>query len=479
MSATEQRTARPLRARPAPVDRPPAGPRRALAVRAVASLTLAGAIIAVGLAVLSGGEPYTLHLEFLNAGRVVEGGEVQIAGVKVGSISGIGLTPNGLADVTISIGDSADVPLHRGTRAAIREVGAATIANNFVALSPGPSNQPALTSGATLAPTQTTGIVDLDAVLDAFTPSVRSSMQGLIANAAHVFAGSGSRYFNGMLLQLDPALAQLDGLSQQLGSDQANLGGLVSTATRAATAIASRASDLRSAVGHTAMALGAIAGEQNVLADALTRAPSVLQQGRGTLVDLTTALTALRPTLREVPPAAGPLGEFLGLLRPTLRRATPVLAQLRAQLPGLRSSLAGFSTLERPADSGLHATATGLQAANPILRGMRFYGSDFIVGILNGFVSIFSGNYDKAGHYGHASFSQSPLLLPGGALGSAIPNLSGISGLSPALFNIRTHLLSRCPGGASPPAPDGSSPWIPDKSLCNPADDIPISVDQP
>lgn len=450
-----------------------------LKARGLAAAALVSGLLAVSLVILTGGNSYTLHLQFLNAGGLVEGGEVQVAGVKVGSITGIGLTPNATADVTISIDNSADIPLHRGTRAAIRQVGAATIANNFIDIHPGPTNEPALPNGATLPPTQTAGIVDLDAVFDSMTPAVRSNLQRLIAESSQVFAGSGSRDFAEMLIELDPALAQVNGLTSQLASDQANLGHLISTATEAATAIASRSTELRSSVGNVARALAMVAEQRGALADVLVRAPSVLAQGGHTIRDLVGALRALRPTLREIPPAAGPAGRFLTLLAPVARETTPVVSNLRAQLPGLEAALAGFPTLKPKAVTGLGAAATALHASNPILRGLRLYSSDFVLGIFNGLFAIPSGNYDKAGHYAHAEFAQSPQLLPGGTLASILPNLSGLSALTPALFGIRTHLVARCPGGANPPAPDGSSPWIPDPSLCNPAEDVPANVDQP
>jgi hypothetical protein len=40
----------------------------------------------------------------------------------------------------------------------------------------------------------------------------------------------------------------------------------------------------------------------------------------------------------------------------------------------------------------------------------------------------------------------------------------------PNLVGYRTGVDARCPGAAVEPAPDGSNPWIPDPSLCDPKD---------
>ncbi|MGE4428571.1 MAG: hypothetical protein AB7G37_19120, partial [Solirubrobacteraceae bacterium] len=51
--------------------------------------------------------------------------------------------------------------------------------------------------------------------------------------------------------------------------------------------------------------------------------------------------------------------------------------------------------------------------------------------------------------------------------------------LLPDLFALRTGLTRRCPGGNAPPAPDGSSPWVPDEALCDPRHNTPADVSRP
>jgi phospholipid/cholesterol/gamma-HCH transport system substrate-binding protein len=84
-----------------------------------------------------------------------------VAGRNVGSISGIGLTPDGEANITLSIDDPSLTPLHLGTRADIRAVGQGTITNNYVLLYPGANTRPTIPSGSVLPLTQTTGIVPI------------------------------------------------------------------------------------------------------------------------------------------------------------------------------------------------------------------------------------------------------------------------------------------------------------------------------
>jgi hypothetical protein len=201
----------------------------------------------------------------------------------------------------------------------------------------------------------------------------------------------------------------------------------------------------------------------------------VLDQARATLADAGTALTALRPALRDVVPTAAPLRDFLLRVTSVLPVATPVVAQLRGQLPGLRSSLAGLSPLEPLAVRALKSAATALKNVRPIVRAARFYGADFVLGILNGLVGAGSYNYSRWGHYERLDFIQPPQTAVSGLGANLLPSVP----LLPGIINIKTRLLRRCPGGNVPPAIDGPSPWIPDPTLCTPSQDIPASVNQP
>jgi phospholipid/cholesterol/gamma-HCH transport system substrate-binding protein len=425
--------------------------------------------------VLLNGSSYTIHAHFINASGLVDGGLVEVAGRKVGTVSGVSVTANGEADVTLSIDDRSITPLHQGTRASVRALGQAGITNHFVDLAPGADTAPVLPTGSSLSTEQTTSMVSLDAVLNAFGPASRAHLDQLIANSAQVFAGSSSRYFNRMLAKLDPALAEVAGLTGELAQDRTAIAQLIATGNQAAGAIASRSGDLQAAVANTARSLEAIASQRAALADVLSRAPSVLDQADGTLADVGTALTALRPALRDVVPTTPPLQGFLSRVANVLPRATPVVAQLRSQLPGLGSSLAGLAPLKAIAVRALNSAATALEVSRPIVRAARFYGSDFVLGILGGLVGAGAWNYSRWGHYERIDFIQPPQTAFGGPGSSLLQS----GPLLPGIIDIKTHLFRRCPGGNVPPAIDGSTPWVPDPRLCTPSQDIPAAVNQP
>jgi phospholipid/cholesterol/gamma-HCH transport system substrate-binding protein len=445
-----------------------------IARRLIAAAALAAAVVLIAV-VFFGGTSLTLNVQFTNAGQLVKGGAVQIAGRKVGAIQAISLTPDGLADVQIKVDDGAVLPLHAGTRASIRAVGQAGVANRFVDLDPGPPQAARLRDGAELSLSQTTGIVDLDAVLDSLDKPARTDLQHLIRGSAEIYAGSGAPAFNAMLGKLNPAVGQLQRATGELAYSRRSLDTLIDTAATSARAIASRRADLRDAVANTATSLAALADQDTAISDALTRAPGVLRQAQGTLAGVDDAVAELAPTLRAIPPAAVPLGQFLRQTQSTLHTATPVIADLRNQLPGLQRALLGFPALQAPAVTALQSTARASRAARHIVRGIRIYGSDFILGVFNGLAGIATGNYNRTGHYARLEFVQNLQTLFGGAFANVLPSRP----LADGIINVRTHLDARCPGGNAPPSADGSSPWIPDTGLCDPGDDMPESVNQP
>jgi ABC-type transporter Mla subunit MlaD len=299
-------------------------------------------------------------------------------------------------------------------------------------------------------------------------------VQRLIRESAHVYAGSGARDFNQMLGGLAPALAELNGFAGELAADRTQLAQVIRSGATAASAIASRRPDLTAAVSNTATSLQAIANERAPLADAFARTPAVLDQARTTLADAATAVTALRPALRDVVATAPSLRGFVQRVDAVLPAATPVVAQLRGELPGVDRSLAGLRTLAPIADPALRSAGRALDVARPIVRVARFYGSDLLLGVFAGLAGIATANYDQWGHYARLEFTQPYQTSLGGPFSGLLAKP-----LLPSLFNLRTRLTRRCPGGNTPPAIDGSSPWVPDAAICDPSENVPASVNTP
>jgi phospholipid/cholesterol/gamma-HCH transport system substrate-binding protein len=367
-------------------------------VRAAAVAALVAGLAAVAVVLLGGGPgSYEVRARFLDAGQLVEGNVVEVAGQRVGKIEELALTGDGRAEVRLRITDERFVPLHRGTRMTIRTVGLSGVANRYIDITPGSGRQPAIASGGVLGTEATQGIVDLDMVLNAFGPAVRKDIRTLLVASAQGLDGNAPSV-NRLLEYLNPAVAQGRALVEDVTADQAAVDRLLRSGAVVATALAGRRSDLERGVAGAATALEAVAGERAALGRGLRRAPGVLARGRRTLRGLDATLQAVRPALREARPVAPRLATTLRRFGPVARDARPVVGDLRrlaAPTRGLLGALPGLADDGVPA---LRSATSALAAAQPVLSGLRPYTLDILHGLIIAPGNA-TGSYDANGSY--------------------------------------------------------------------------------
>ena len=439
--------------------------------RLLAPLALLTALVVVVVVLVSSKSAYVLHAQFSDAGQLVAGDLVTVAGHQVGAVGAINLTNNGLADVQLNITDSSLTPLRRGTIATIGQISLTGVANRFVGLSPGTGSP--LPSGSVLPLDQTRGIVDLDTLLNTFTPRVRSSVEGLLRSGAYLVAQPTASQFNRSLLYSNPALTESTQLEHELVANRTALDGLISATGRLSGALAAHSQQLSGAVHETAGVLREIASERSALADSISRAPAVLSQSTRVLTHLGGTLNVLDPVLVHLRPAAVRLSALLRAVLPAAANEVPTIQALRRLLPGAEAALEAFPAVERVATPAVESLTTLLRVISPSLSALRPFGPDVVAGFFNGVGGATGGSYDANGHYLHGE-----LTVQGGgsSLTGLLNLLLGRPGPLGPFNGERTGLLSPCPGGGGPPAADKSNPWnFPDvlpgaPTVCNPKD---------
>jgi phospholipid/cholesterol/gamma-HCH transport system substrate-binding protein len=440
--------------------------------RSAVTAALVLVVLVVAVILFAGGGGHTLYAEFTDAGQLVNGDLVTVAGHQVGSVGSISLTPDGLAKVKMSIDDSI-WPIHEGTRAEIRQLSLTGVANRFIGLSLVDTG-PTIGEGGTIGVQDTKGIVDLDVFLDTLTPQVRRSLSQIIKTGAYTFSGPTPKQTNQGLRYFNPALSQTTELGRQVVADRYALERLLSSTADVATALNNRSSDLTGAVTSTAAWLREVASQRAALQDQLVRAPGVLGQARAVLADTSYALGVLNPMLRDLQPVAPKLAGFLAHVSPAVHGLVPTIRGVQALVAPAESALTGFRTTERKATPAVNGLPAALVPVTPILAGLRPYVPDQVQGFFTGVGGNTGGYYDANGHYARIA----PIIAPGG---SSLAGLLGLLGnplaVLPNLSGGYKGKIAPCPGGGGPPSADGSMPWTsPDTlpatgTLCNPADD--------
>jgi phospholipid/cholesterol/gamma-HCH transport system substrate-binding protein len=230
-------------------------------------------------------------------------------------------------------------------------------------------------------------------------------------------------------------------------------------------ALDARRGDLDGAVDNFAAVLETIASRRAALADILGRTTTVLDQLKVTFGGLRRTLPTVAAAFKTALPDAKPLVGLLRRVTPATNDLLPTLADLRAQLPDLRTTLAGLPQVAAFGVPALQSATTAIRGLTPIFTGLRPYTLDWMAGAVTLIGSVQYAYYDALGHYARETILGGQESLTG--LASLIPQIHVPSPTAPVY---RTGLLARCPGSAAAPAPDHSSPWIPDPKICSPQD---------
>ncbi len=442
------------------VGQPRASRARILAVAALGFVVL---IVAYLLFAGTGGANY--KLEFVEADQLVKGDQVQVGGVPVGSVTNIQLAHDFKAIVTIHV-DSSLVPLHHGTVAQVRVPSLSSVANRYVALSLGPNNSPSYASGATIPASATREVTDLDALFNTLDPKTRKGLQGFIQGSAEQYAGA-SRQLGETTELFPPFLNSTGHLLSELSRDQKTFTSFLVETAKTVTTIGARQASLADLIENQNTTFRAVGSEQQQLAQGLKQLPVTLRQGNATFAQLPSTFQALTTLLETSKPTIKPVTLLFERLRPLLNTATPAVHNfnLAFSRPGPNNDLTDFvrvlPELAKTLTTASPTTVTTLKEAAPITAFFGPYSPD-LSGTLRTFGQAGS-YYDANGHYARVT-----PVFPSFKVGEG-NNLTPAANSQQGLENLKTGQLRRCPGGATQPAADGSSPFSDNELLsCDP-----------
>lgn len=445
--------------------------------RVAALGALAVAIAGAALTFFAGNGGYSVEATFINAGQLVNGNLVQVAGTKAGTVDDIDITDDGRTRITLEV-DDAYAPLPKGTRAVIRQASQSGIANRFVELrfpdSSAGIERGEIEDGGEIAADETETAVDLDQLFNTLDEDTRRALQDFLKGSARAYAGQGEAA-NLAFQFLNPSLAQTSRVFNELNRDTRTLNRFLLDSARLATALNDRRDDLTDLVSNLNATTRALGSQKADLASAIGRLPDFMRRANTTFVNLRGALDDLDPLVAASKPVARKLRPFLAELRPFARDAKPTVSDLNDVIRrrGADNDLVELvQTFEPLADIAVNrgrrtvdfggqehdlgetegafpVTARALKDTAPIIAFGRPYTQD-----LYGWFDDFSqtGLYDAIGGVTRA-------FIVFNATSAQIPGFVIPDELKEQVYRdtVNIEQFKRCPGAAEPPAPDGSN----------------------
>jgi ABC-type transporter Mla subunit MlaD len=357
--------------------------------RVLAAVAGAAVVVAAVLLIAAGGSDgsgtYLVRAVFDNANFVIPGEDVKVAGVKVGKIDSLDLTPQHKAVVVLRIDDPAFKPFRSDAHCQIRPQ--SLIGEQFVECEPtqpraaGEAPPPELAGidsgrgkGQHLLPVQnTTTPVALDLIGNTLRLPYRQRLTLIINELGAGLAGNGGA-LSQAIHRADPALRQADRVLAILAKQNRTLADLA------------RNSDT---------ALAPLARERERAAHFITAASQTGAATAARGADLERNLQKLPGFLRVLTPTAKQLGD-------TASQMTPALASLQAEAPAINTFVRGlgpFSTAALPAFRELSKTADVgsrvLTRSKPVIDDLAAFGNDLAPLAIN--LSSIATSFKNAG----------------------------------------------------------------------------------
>jgi phospholipid/cholesterol/gamma-HCH transport system substrate-binding protein len=410
-------------------------------------------IVLVVYVLFSSGQAYTVKANFVDAGGLVTGNDVLIGPARVGSVSSIGLTPGGQAQVVMSLDPSVG-ELPRDTVARIYQNSLSGIANKYVVLEPGSSTS-RIPDGGTIPSVNTRSLVSLDQVFDSLGPLTRAGLRGVIRGEAAAIDGK-ALAANRTLQYLAPALTSTSGVTAELTRAEPQFDGLLVQGAKTMQILATRTAQLSQLVANTDATTAAIASQSQSLEQTLTLLGPTLTHSTATFAGLRSTLDVLDPLVRASIPATRRLTPFAAGLRRLTRLSIPTIASLNALIRNpsgggdLISLLQAAPALANVAEASFPRQIKEMNDSQAQVDYFREFTPDAVAALAD--LGQAGAYYDANGHYVRSQ----PWF---GAFG--LDNANQLTSIPPSQrFNGLHVVRSRCPGGAVQPAPDGSSPRL-------------------
>jgi phospholipid/cholesterol/gamma-HCH transport system substrate-binding protein len=359
------------------------------------------------------GGSYKVRAIFDNAGFAIPGEDVKVAGVKVGKIDSLDVTPDFKAAVVLDIQDPAYQDFRRDASCQVRPQ--SLIGEKFVECMPtqkravDQQEPPALKKiergpgkGQYLLPvSNTVQSVDLDLINNIMRLPYRQRLSVIVNELGTGLAGRGKEV-NDVIRRADPALKQVDQVLKLLASQNKVLQDL---ATNSDTVLAPLARERRHVGGfiqHSSRVAEATAERRDDLEADIERLPRFLQELKPTMRQIGDLSDQATPVFRDLGAEAPSINRMIEALGPFSKAGIPAVKSLgdasvigtpaMKDLLPITKDLRRFAKTAKPVGATAAAILESIQRGKGLERALDY--AFYQVAAINGFDSV--GHYLRA-----------------------------------------------------------------------------------
>ena len=349
----------------------------------IAIVLLASIGLAIGLGILFqqrvsfpgwvpgiGEDRFELRAEFSTAQAVTpgQGQTVNIAGVKVGDVTGVDLE-EGNAVITMQLDEPYEELLHPDATMLLRP--RTGLQDMTIELDPG-SEPEAVDDGFTIPLSQTEPNVNVDQILATLDADTRSYLKLLLNGAGDGLVGR-SKDLSAALRRLEPTTRDIARINGRVAKRSDNVRRAIHSFRLVAEELGRGEDDLSAFVDSSNAVLAAFADQEASIRAALQELPDVLSETDAALTASRRLSTQLAPALTELVPAAEALGPALRQSRPFFRETlAPIRDQLRPTSKEIRQPVRHIKSLSKPLAPTTDGLKSGFKDLNRLLNVLAF-----------------------------------------------------------------------------------------------------------
>jgi phospholipid/cholesterol/gamma-HCH transport system substrate-binding protein len=323
---------------------------------------------------LIGTDRFALEADFSTAQAVTpgQGQSVDVAGIKVGDVTGVKLE-DGHAVVSMEVDNKYAPLIHEDSSLLLRPK---TGLNDMVVeVDPGTQSSPQVKEGSTIPLASTQPQVNPDEFLASLDADTQQFLKLLLANGAEALDPEKGRdvKLSNALRRLDPFARDIARISGALAQRRQNVANSIHNFQLLSTELGNKDQDLTNFVDASNAALAAFAREEASIRSSLRELPSTLKVTRGALSSADALALQSGPALKKALPGSRATGAALRALRPLFQQtAGPIQNQIRPFTQQVASPVTHVAQISQGLGTATPGLKTGFTDLNLGLNALAY-----------------------------------------------------------------------------------------------------------